>query len=117
MFRNIGKKIKTLALVICWVQIVINVIGGIAAMVAIGRVVNPAAGFFLGLLIIALGVLIAWIGSFLLYGFGQLVDNSDRMTLYLSRMAPTPRRQAQPMPSPQQVQQGQQMPQYPGQNM
>lgn len=114
MFKNIGKKIKTLALVICWVQIAVNVIGGIAAMVAIGRVVNPAAGFFLGLLIIALGVLIAWIGSFLLYGFGQLVDNSDRMTLYLSRMAPTPRRQAQPMPPPQQVQQGQQ---YPGQNM
>ena len=113
MFKNIGKKIKTLALVICWVQIAVNVIGGIAAMVAIGRVVNPAAGFFLGLLIIALGVLIAWIGSFLLYGFGQLVDNSDRMTLYLSRMAPTPRRQAQPMPQ-QQVQQGQQ---YPGQNM
>ena len=32
-----------------------------------------------GILTILLGVLISWIGSFVLYGFGQLVDNSDKL--------------------------------------
>ena len=32
---------------------------------------------FVGLIIIVVGSLLSWVGSFLLYGFGQLIENSD----------------------------------------
>ena len=33
----------------------------------------------IGILVIFLGVLGSWTGSFLLYGFGELVDNSTKI--------------------------------------
>ena len=33
----------------------------------------------IGILVIILGVLGSWTGSFLLYGFGELVDNSTKI--------------------------------------
>lgn len=65
MFNNIGQKIKTLAKVLCWIGIVFSVITGLASMA-----LNPVAG----ILVAALGVLVSWIGSFLSYGFGELID-------------------------------------------
>lgn len=68
MFDNIGKKIKTLAQVVCWIGIIASVIAGLAAL---------AVSILSGLLIMGLGSLASWIGSFLTYGFGQLIENSD----------------------------------------
>ena len=90
MFNNIGKKIKTLAKVLCWIGIILSVITGIAIMAGGGNYsylsmngmqisVDSGAAVVVGILTILLGVLISWIGSFVLYGFGQLVDNSDKL--------------------------------------
>ncbi len=73
MFNNIGKKIKTLAVVLCWIGIALSIIGGFILMTTINR---SAAGFFLGILESGLGFLASWIGSFLLYGFGELIDKT-----------------------------------------
>ena len=75
MFYDIGKKIKTLAKVVCWIGIIGSVIGGIVMIATMGSV-----GVLSGLLTIVLGVLFSWIGSFVLYGFGEMVENSDIRT-------------------------------------
>ena len=69
MFKNIGDKIKSLAEVIC--------ILGIISSFVIGCILMAIdLDFFLkGILTIVLGSLASWIGSFVLYGFGQLVDD------------------------------------------
>lgn len=70
MFKNIGKKIKTLAQVICWIGIVCSVLSGI------GMMVSDSDMIVVGILMIPVGALASWIGSFMLYGFGELVENS-----------------------------------------
>ena len=78
MFTRIGRKIKILAQALCWLLILISVVGGIFVMFNPG-LSSQLGGFntvLLGLLIILLGSLLAWLGSFVLYGFGELVDNS-----------------------------------------
>ena len=72
MFNNIGLKIKKLAKVLCWIGIIISVISGIAMMAS-----GNGGAVLTGLLVIGLGSLISWLLTLTLYGFGQLVDNSD----------------------------------------
>ena len=71
MFENIGGKIKTLAKVLMWISIIGFAIYGIV-MISEEQVL-------LGFLIIAIGSLSSWVSSFVLYGFGQLVENSDKL--------------------------------------
>lgn len=73
MFDNIGEKIKTLAKVVCWVGIIASVVMG---FVAVASTNDETAGFFSLVLIAGLGSLGSWVGSFVLYGFGELVSNS-----------------------------------------
>lgn len=77
MFENIAAKIKTLAQVLCLVGIGFSVIYGINLMA------NDAV--LLGLLIILLGSLMSWVSSFCLYGFGQLIENSDTIVRNMAR--------------------------------
>ncbi len=71
MFDNIGGKIKTLAQVVCWIGIIASVIIGFVMMA------QDDDTAFAGVLIMVLGSLGSWIGSFMTYGFGQLIENSD----------------------------------------
>lgn len=65
MFDNIGGKIKVTAQIVCWVGIIISVILGL---------ISFENG---GIIVIILGSLLSWVGSFALYGFGQLIENTD----------------------------------------
>ena len=79
MFQNIGKKIKTLAVVVCWIGIAGSVIGGIV-MIAVGA--DSSGGDLLirlGLPLIFLGPLFSWIGSFVLYGYGDMITRVRRI--------------------------------------
>lgn len=73
MFNNIGSKIKTLAKVLTW----IGIIGSIAAGAAMVDVVDEDIVVIVMLGTIIGGSLVSWVGSFLLYGFGQLIENTD----------------------------------------
>ena len=73
MFSNIGGKIKALAQFCTWAGIIASVLTG--AMI----LQNPRGNYVVGVAIIVFGSLISWISSFVLYGFGQLVQNSDAM--------------------------------------
>ena len=80
MFNNIGEKIKTLATIITILGIIASVISGIAfivySIVEAYDVSRLVAGIILGVLTMVVGSLISWISSFLLYGFGELIENS-----------------------------------------
>lgn len=101
MWSNIGHKIKVLAKVLCWIGIVVSVIAGIA-IIAGGSAINNAAmsyGYYsynnttgsttlAGILVIILGALGSWIGSFTMYGFGELVDRAMSIDDKLSAQKP-----------------------------
>lgn len=74
MFTNIGGKIKALAMVQCWIGIFASVICGIGMMCS-GDDVAGILGFF----ILILGGFASWIGSFLLYGFGELIEKTSNV--------------------------------------
>ena len=78
MYDHIGKKIKTMAKTLASIGIVVSFILGAAAA-------STRDNYTTGLLIALLGGLGSWIGNFLLYGYGQLIDNSDRMVELLKR--------------------------------
>lgn len=68
MYKNIGPKIKGLAKAIVIVEAIVSVIIGIALMASDdGLVVS-------GLLVMLVGPTVAWVSSWVLYGFGELVD-------------------------------------------
>lgn len=70
MFNSIGDKIKTLAKVICWIGIITSVLVAFIML-------QEESTVLIGLLVLFFGPLFSWIGSFMTYGFGQLIENSD----------------------------------------
>ena len=65
MYENIGKKLKSLAKVICVIEIVCFTIIGISLC---------ASEFFMGgILVILAGIPASWIFSLFTYGFGELI--------------------------------------------
>lgn len=89
MFENIERKIKGLAVVMCIVGIIASFYFGLKSY----DLVQAA-------LIIVVGSLISWVGSFALYGFGELIATTKEMkqeiinirtsVRFLSSKFPTP---------------------------
>ena len=71
MFSNIGGKIKIVSQCICWFGITLSLFFGLVTILSDERLILS------GILIIICGFLASWIGSFMTYGFGQLIENSD----------------------------------------
>ena len=70
MYDNIGEKIKGLARVMFIVEAIAAVITGIALMGSDEDMI------LIGLLVMVVGPIVAWVSSWLLYGFGELIDNA-----------------------------------------
>ncbi len=82
MFRNIGRKIKGLALVLFWISLAVGVLAALAgAIYFFIRARRDDIYVLLGILVLFVGCgvsfLISWIGSFFMYGFGQLIDDTE----------------------------------------
>jgi hypothetical protein len=71
MFEDIGRKIMMLAKVVCWLGIIVSVIGSFVLFA------NDAA--LIGFAVMIGGSLGSWISSMFIYGFGQLTENTDRL--------------------------------------
>ena len=71
MFNNIGGKIKGLATATFIVEAISAIVTGIALMCIDEDLIG------IGLLVMLVGPIVSWISSWLLYGFGQLIENSD----------------------------------------
>ncbi len=65
MYNNIGKKIKTVAKAAGYVGTIVSMI--------VGYITLPYGGF----LIFIFGPIVSWLSTFLIYGFGQLIENTD----------------------------------------
>lgn len=76
MFENVGSKIKVLAKFFCWVGIIFSLILGIVAMCTSD---GYAGLVFLGLFLIIIGSLGAWLGSLFTYGFGELIEKTTKI--------------------------------------
>ena len=66
MYRDIGEKIKGLAIVIFFIEAIASVIGGFILWMD-----NEE---WWCILIIIIGPFLAWVSSWLLYGFGEIID-------------------------------------------
>lgn len=96
MFNNIGGKIKGWAKAVCWIGIVGSVIMGIAIAVTGSSSLSTygyyrggvgAGDIFGGIFVAAIGALVSWVNSFLLYGFGELIDTSKAIEHKLAHMS------------------------------
>jgi hypothetical protein len=70
MYDNIGGKIKGLAKASFIVAAIAEVITGIALMATDEDLIGY------GLLVMFVGPIVAWVSSWLLYGFGELIDKA-----------------------------------------
>lgn len=71
MYKNISDKVKTASKALCWLGIIVSCIVGIVYM-GTERVLA-------GLLILVVGSLSSWISSLFAYGFGHLLENTDKL--------------------------------------
>lgn len=67
MFTNIGRKIKTVAKVSCLILMLASVIAGII-------VIADGNYALVGIGLLFVGPFLMWIGSFMTYGFGELIE-------------------------------------------
>ncbi len=81
LYDDIGGKIKGWAK---WIFLIESIAAVIAGIVLILGAPDYA---FLGLLTIFFGPLIAYVSTWILYGFGELIDISDESRLYLKYLA------------------------------
>ena len=77
MYNNIGRKIKALAKVLALVGVILCVLGGIGTII-LGILSNNSMTIIIsiigGLATALIGSLIVWIESWLLFGFGEIID-------------------------------------------
>lgn len=98
MFRNIGKKLKTVAKVVCWIGIIASVVMGVILIIAgsngsntidyYGNIAISTQGtnnVVAGIIVIVVGSLSSWVGSLLIYGFGQLIEDNSEMRKIMER--------------------------------
>lgn len=76
MFTNLGGKLMMMAKILCWLGIVVSVIAGIV-MLANSR--GDGALIFTGILTMVIGVLVSWIGSWAMYGLGEVVKEAEQL--------------------------------------
>ena len=76
MFKNMGGKIKGWTKFVCWMGIIISILAGIGMAIAGIQSGDEAAAIISGIAVAVVGFLISWIGSFVAYGFGEMVENS-----------------------------------------
>lgn len=70
-FDNIGGKIKGWAKWIFAIEAIAAVISGIVIMA------QDEDMILIGLLVVVFGPIVAWVSTWILYGYGQLIENSD----------------------------------------
>lgn len=76
MFSNIGSKIMSLAKFLCWIGIILTFSIGVV-LIIIGFDIYSPVFVVVGIGASVVGPIISWLSSFVLCGFGRLVENSD----------------------------------------
>lgn len=83
MYSNIGKKIKALAKIICIIIAVFWVVVGFVLI--FGKYSTPFVRL-IGFLTAIVGPFFAWVSSFLLYGYGELIEQNAEIKKEIKRL-------------------------------
>ncbi len=67
-FDRVGKKIKDLVKILFYIQLVVYGIIGLSL-----ALMGPF-GILIGIVVFGVGALVAWISSWMLYGYGEIID-------------------------------------------
>jgi len=91
MFRDVGRRIEQIVELMCIIGIGISVFIGIIILLvgcAYGDVDETFAvlGVVIGALTALVGSFVCWLMSLVLYGYGRLIQNSDRQTKYIETL-------------------------------
>lgn len=94
MFDNISERIKTLAKVTCFVGIILSCLYGIIGWYNAVNVTVSASkesqsiflGFLYFILRVGLGSLLSLIGSYFLYGLGDLIQSNNNIEYYCEQI-------------------------------
>lgn len=78
MFNNISDKIKFIARVLCGVGIAVFALGGIGYILS-GIENGDTGEAALGFVFLIFGPALSWVWSCMLYGFGQLIENTNSL--------------------------------------
>lgn len=70
MFNNPGNKLKVLAIVLTVILMLGSIIGGILI------ISNEGRDSWMGWPVLLGGTLFAWVSGLMMYGFGELIENS-----------------------------------------
>ena len=73
MYDNVGGKIKGIAKAVAVIGIIASVLAGA------GLALEDEDAIIFGLLIMILGSFVSWVSTLTLYGFGQLIENTDKL--------------------------------------
>lgn len=87
MFRNIGGKLRVLAVVIFCIGAVTGVLFSVDFIITMGDFGRSSLDILHCILIVLITVLIAWAGSFALYALGEMAENSAAQTKLLKELA------------------------------
>ena len=115
MFKNPGGKLKGLAKVVFWLELILFILSGLMVIIAglSGSDIDinlpgsyrasmpPVASIIAGILIIAFGIFIAWLSTISLYAFGELVESNDKILQIVGSRRPAA---AAPQAAPQAAQ-------------
>lgn len=84
MFENVGRKLMSLAQISAWIGIIGSWIWGFVTWVNIADSYHskPGMGLLMFLLIAGVGSLSSWLSSLVVYGIGEVVDNTERILGY-----------------------------------
>ena len=91
MFNNIGLKIKGFAKFLFWIGVIFTILGAIVIIISGVRnsSYNSSSETLVyilgGILVIPFGIVISWLETFLLYGFGELIDSNQKILKQLER--------------------------------
>ncbi len=84
MYNNIGKKIKNLTKFIVGCGALLTFIGGIVLWGNLYASYYTVDYAFVGLIIAVGGPIIFWISGFFIYGYGELIDQTQQIKTILS---------------------------------
>ena len=94
MFENVGGKIKILAKIICWIGMAISAFAAVGIWADARNLryfsdsyrISQAGSIIGGILVLGLGSLFSWIGSWFMYAFGDLVEHVDAIWYMMMEM-------------------------------
>lgn len=74
MFDNIGEKIKSLAVIVCRIGIIVYILAAITMMIIGTNSYDGEAITAWGVIVLIAGPLLSIANSFIIYGFGELIE-------------------------------------------